>query len=337
MGKIKYILSRLMGMDYKRMWETAKKVHEKTGRSTLVILFDIMWCGYKYMAGYMDYIVFEFYKLNAEQRATYITRGVNNNYVKRLNTRESWYKFEDKPTFNKLFAKYMHRSWIDISQKDEQEFSEFLQGKERIVCKPVDATCGKGIIFLNKDEFGDHKELYNKLKSNKQYLVEEFVVQHPEISKIYDRSVNTVRLVTMVVNGVPHVVFSSIRIGNGLMVDNLNSGGMATIIDLKTGVITKPAMDKENILYEVHPYTNTPIVGTKIPCFDEAVEMVKEAALVVPEMGYIGWDVAITKNGPLLIEANHFPGHDIYQFQPHLENGYGLKPRFDRVLNGGQA
>ena len=250
MGKMKYILSRLKEMDYGKMWETAKKVHNKTGRNSLFVLGDIMWCGYKYMAGYMDYIVFAFYNLNKAQRATYITRGVNNGYVRRLNTRESWYKFEDKPTFNKLFAEYMHRNWIDLSQASLEEFTQFLEGKERIVCKPVDATCGRGIIFLNKEEFGEPEVLYQRLKENKQFLVEQFVVQHPDIAKIYDRSVNTVRLVTMVVEGTPHVVFSSIRIGNGLMVDNLNSGGMATVIDLETGIITKPAMDKENILYE---------------------------------------------------------------------------------------
>ncbi|MEG2039327.1 MAG: sugar-transfer associated ATP-grasp domain-containing protein [Oscillospiraceae bacterium] len=334
MGKVKYIMSRLRDMDYGKMWETAKKVHAKTGKNSFVILIDIMYCGYKYMAGYMDYIVFEFYRLNAEQRKTYITRGVNNGYVKALNTPESWYKFEDKPTFNKLFDKYMHRVWLDLSTATEQEFEDFLKDKEKIVCKPVDATCGKGIVFIERQYYGNIAELYSRLKQNKQFLVEQFVVQNHIISNIYPRSVNTVRLVTMLVQNVPHVVFSSIRIGNGLMVDNLNSGGMATVIDLQTGIITKPAMDKENILYEVHPFTGTQIVGTQIPFFKEAVEMVKKAALVVPEMGYIGWDVAIAEDGPLLIEANHFPGHDIYQFQPHLDNGIGLKPRFDKVIRG---
>ena len=63
--------------------------------------------------------------------------------------------------------------------------------------------------------------------------------------------------------------------------------------------------------------------------------MVKKAALQIPELGYIAWDVAITETSPLLIEANHFPGHDIYQFQVHLgPDKIGLLPRFEKAIAG---
>ena len=63
--------------------------------------------------------------------------------------------------------------------------------------------------------------------------------------------------------------------------------------------------------------------------------LVKRAALTVPELGYIGWDVAVTEKGPVIIEANHFPGHDIYQFQVHLgPDRIGLAPRFDKAIEG---
>ena len=76
-------------MDYGAMVRTAKTVHERTGKNTLAVLADIISCGLRYQAGYMDYLVFEFYTLTAAQRATYITRGVNNRYVSLLNPREN--------------------------------------------------------------------------------------------------------------------------------------------------------------------------------------------------------------------------------------------------------
>ena len=72
-------------MDYGALLETARKVHARSGKGTLVSLADIVACGFRYQAGYMDYLVFEFDRLTAAQRATYITRGKNNAYVRLLN------------------------------------------------------------------------------------------------------------------------------------------------------------------------------------------------------------------------------------------------------------
>lgn len=337
MGKIGYLFKRLLDMDYKNMYRTAKRVHQRSGKNTLATLVDMMYCGYRYTAGYMDYDVFEFDRLNKEQRKTYITRGVNNYYVQVLNNRDYWDRFEDKITFNRLFSPYLHRDWIYLKEATADEFAAFLKDKEKVIAKPVDATCGRGILLLEKDQFEHPKELYGRLTMGGQLLVEEFVVQHHEMARIYPGSVNTVRLVTMLVNDQVHLVFSCIRVGNGKYVDNLNSGGMATVIDPETGIINKPAVDKDHNVFNAHPATGTSFIGFQVPFFGESVEMVKQAAKVVPQIGYIGWDVAITEEGPLLIEANHFPGHDIYQFQPHLDHGIGLKPRFDAVLHEKKA
>ncbi len=41
--------------------------------------------------------------------------------------------------------------------------------------------------------------------------------------------------------------------------------------------------------------------------------MVLEAALVNDKVNIVGWDVAISKNGPLIIEGNRGPGFDLVQ------------------------
>jgi glutathione synthase/RimK-type ligase-like ATP-grasp enzyme len=64
------------------------------------------------------------------------------------------------------------------------------------------------------------------------------------------------------------------------------------------------------------------------------LDMVKEAAKVIPEMGYVGWDVAFTPNGPVLVEANDFPGHDIYQLPEHTPDKIGIYPKFKKVIDG---
>lgn len=333
MPNLKYIFSRIANMHYGAMIRTARTVHERSDKSTIAALCDIIRCGLRYQAGYMDYLVFEFYTLNDKQRETYITRGRNNDYVKLLNPRENWGLLENKVEFLKRFDGFHGRAWIDLRECDEQAFLKFCASHRKLVAKPLDGTCGRGIEFIETSDKSKIAGLYEMLKSGKQYLVEDYIIQHPDISRIYPLSVNTLRLVTIRNHDTVHLVFSSMRIGNGKPVDNLNSGGMAVIVDMDTGKISTPGADKDGKAYERHPMTGVKLQGQKIPMYKDAVAMVKRAAMQIPELGYIGWDVAVTQTHPLIIEANHFPGHDIYQFQVHLgPDKIGLKPRFDRAI-----
>ena len=76
---------------------------------------------------------------------------------------------------------------------------------------------------------------------------------------------------------------------------------------------------------------NEKIVGFKVPMFKEAVDLVKEAAKVVPEIGYVGWDVAISEKGPVLVEGNCYPG--VFQVKPSLvEKKEGIIPKYNKVM-----
>lgn len=50
------------------------------------------------------------------------------------------------------------------------------------------------------------------------------------------------------------------------------------------------------------------IVGFEIPKYKEVIDFVKELGVVVPKVRYVGWDIAITNNGPVVVEGNNFSG-----------------------------
>ena len=283
----------------------------------------------------MDYVVFEFYKLKAYQRKTQVTRGVNNELVKTLNDKNSWYKFDKKDEFNRIFADCLKRDWLDLSSCSDKELDEFLKKHPQMIVKPQDGACGKGVEKLDISDFDSNEAFRNCCLENGQSVAEEIIVQHSKMDEMFARCVNTVRMVTITKNGKVNVVFCSIRIGAGdTIVDNLNSGGMAALVDDESGVITTDAADKNGVIFEKHPDTQTTIRGFEIPYFKEGKELVLKAALRVPEIGYVGWDIAFTENGPLLIEGNHFPGHDIYQMPALTQDGIGVLPRFEKALKG---
>ena len=161
------------------------------------------------------------------------------------------------------------------------------------------------------------------------------MVQHPAMAKIYPGSVNTIRVYTVrPEDGEPHVIYACIRMGNSdRPVDNINAGGMYAVVDLETGKIAGPACDKEFHVYERHPRSGTELPGYQIPMWDKVMDLCHAAAAKIPGMGYVGWDVAITEDGPLFIEANNLPGHDAFPQMPsQAPDHIGFKPQFEKYL-----
>ena len=89
-------------------------------------------------------------------------------------------------------------------------------------------------------------------------------------------------------------------------------------------------MDHKN-LYTKHPLTNKDIIGITIPKWKEIKELCETAALEIPEVGYVGWDVCVGKDKCFFIEGNEFPVHDLYQLPPHRNSNIGLLPLFKKA------
>jgi len=328
MGRIKYIFQRLKGMNYKAMFEKISGIHEKTKKPRVFILADMAVCAVKYGAGYMDYDLFEMYKLTPAQRDTYMTRGRNNELVKRYNDHSYAHIFDNKDEFDERFKAYLNRDAASIANKEA--CLELIRKHDVVFAKPVVGSCGKGVERLLTKDFESAEALYDYVAAyGLPYVLEEEIRQHPAVSAMYPHAINTLRFVTIVKDGEPHIVYTCWRIGNhGKSVDNFNNGGMVTPVDEKTGVVLYPAYDKSKHVFEEHPETGTKIVGFQLPDWDQAVALIKKASLEVPQMAYIGWDLAFSEDGPCLVEGNDFTGHDLYQLPPHTPDGIGVYPKF---------
>lgn len=332
MKKIKYLFNRILHMDFSQMKEKINEINKKTKKSKFLIFIDMIYCGFKYQAGYMDYYLFEMNKLNNSQRKTIMTRGKNNALIKKYNDPNFIHFFDNKGEFNNKFIDFIKRDWIVLTKENYDEFKSFLSNKDEIICKPLTGSCGKGIEKLKVGEYKNKKDLYNYLINNNLLLIEEVIKQHDVMNKLNPSSINTIRIVTINNGTESEVVVAYLRIGNGKFVDNFNSGGMVVPINEKVGEINYPALDKSNNLFYKHPTTNTDIVGFKIPFWNEVLEYTLALSKVIKEVGMVGWDIAISTDGPTIVEGNNYPGHDIYQLPPHRTNGIGVLPKFKKFL-----
>ena len=327
MKKLKYLIKRIVRMNYLEFFKTINLVHKKTKKSRIGIFIDIIYCGIKYQAGYVDYNLFEMYKMNQIERKTIITRGINNDYIKKYNNPKYMKYFNNKLEFNRLFDKYLNREWLELNGKNYKNFKNFCQKHETIIVKPISNSCGKGVELI-ETKGKTNKKLYQQLMDNQQILVEEVATQCKKLSDLHPDSINTVRVVTLLGN----VVVAFLRIGNNNNnVDNFNHEGLVAPIDIETGKINYQALDKKKNLYKKHPLTNKAIVGLTIPKWDKVKELCETASIEVPEVGYVGWDVCIGSNNCFFIEGNEFPGHDLYQLPPHRDSNAGLLPIFKKT------
>ncbi len=327
-------------MDLSGMSPLADKVSKRSGKPKLAVMLDMVYCGLKYQAGYTDYELFAMERADAEQRKTYVTRGINDRLVSRYNSPSHRHVFFNKDEFNDRFDRFLGREWIKIKYPEDsgydfnaecERLKSFCEGKNEIVSKVRDGMCGKGVDIIKPEDYPSAEELYKYLQSQNSGIVEECIVQNDEMNKLYPGSINTVRMVTINNGKKVTLVTAYCRIGNGGRVDNFLSGGMMTRVSVEDGKFMYDAVDSENKVYEKHPLTGTVFKGFQIPMWDECVKLVKEAATVVPEVGYVGWDVAITPDRPVLVEGNEFPGHCLYQLPPHTPDNYGLLPLFENA------
>lgn len=216
--------------------------------------------------------------------------------------------FSDKARFDERFSKYLGREWICPRDCTPQQLGAFLQKHTDAIAKP---RAGKGGFSVEelapaKSEY-ELKILHERL-IDEDKIVEEHIRQHPEISGFYPNAVNTIRLTTFYTEKGPVLLAPLMRIGRGESVaDNFDSGGVLTMLDVDTGRMLSGAMNKQYVWFDAHPETGKKFEGFVVPHWDKVRALCLAAAEEEPRAAYIGWDVAITPDGCVLVEGNSRP------------------------------
>ena len=331
--KLGAILNRFELASIKRMINNAKMVAKYSNHSIFYVLYDMSKCILKDNIGYMEYNFFHFIDKPEELRKTYVDFNHSQALFKMLNDKNYMDSFDNKLLFNELFKDYIGRDFIDATHCSDDEFIKFCKGKSSIFCKPKDSCSGKGIYkSIDIDDNTDLIELHKFMIENDLFC-EDNIVQHQEMSKLNASSINTIRITTLLNEDKSYCMYALVRMGtNNSKVDNVASGGIYTVLS-EDGEIVNPCWsDKTISTYTKHPTTGFDLIGFKIPMFNEAVELCKKAAFVEPHIRYVGWDVAITPNGPILVEGNQLPGYDMCQNYFVTNKDTGLLLDFEKIL-----
>ena len=333
MAKVSYIARVMTGVRMEKMNRMMNVVKEKCGQGKLHTFLDMCWCAVRYGAGYFDYTMFGFYNMNGRQRDTYLTRVRNKKVQDTMNDMAFSDEFDDKLRFNVTFASYLHRKVLNGETATAEEMAAFLQDQEAIFAKINHGACGQGVEKLYVKDFESPAAMLDYIRAKKLVVLEHVLPQHEEMARLHPSSVNTLRIVTDLVDGQVHIPYITLKMGRGGGVcDNSGQGGILCQVDTETGKICSCATDDYFNIFEKHPDMGIELRGYQLPMVEEAKAMAREAALVFPQVGHVGWDIAIAPTGPAIIEGNDFPGTDLCQLTPFLPEKEGLWPYYKKLL-----
>jgi len=286
---------------------------------------------------------FDFAHKTHEEKLEYLTYRNRFLYMHHLNPPETRHYLDNKWEAYNLMKKYYRRDAIVIQDESDYDiFCKFIQMHPQFVVKPLGMSGGKGVhkesaenidakVLFHQilDERGDLTAKYHYGNASAMML-EEMIIQAPELSKLHPSSVQSIRLVTIRTEDKVHFWYPRFHVGvKGDFQSNAAAGGITALVDSKTGIVTSHGWCKDGTEYEIHPDTGIAIRGLQIPAWDQLVNIAQDLMLnIVPDIRYVGWDFAYSDKGWCIIEGNwagEFVGDQ-------LSTGRGLRKELEALI-----
>lgn len=292
--------------------KTLKPLSQKTGYSILHLLFSFELCRHIHGATMEQFLTFRMYDDSFHKQRQYMTlsRCIKiRDYLNRDATQDDYDALGNKQLFVKNYSDFLCREVLYIPDSTTTQIRSFIERNPRFLAKDCDSTQGFGIDFYDRNHLDIEDFLTQSI--HRPLLLESFIVQHPALSAVNPDSVNTVRVVTVRHNGQVLILSCFLRVGGvGQKVDNFHHGGVVYPLDIETGTIMHPGKDYlGEHTFLSHPTTGHPMLGFRIPHWEQIIEQTEKIAMRSPHIGFIAWDVAVLEDGIEYVEANvEIPG-----------------------------
>ncbi len=292
----------------KNIGEIMKKAPDYRNRQDDQALHtDMLFCRFAYGFQPDEYLCFHLEgKTKAEKRA-FVSDIDRFRYVVRMNDAVDFVIFMDKARTYQVFKDYYRREAISISKPEHLDrFRDFVGRHPVFVKKQVDMSKGDSVALVDTSTCGKTVDaLFNEMIGLGKHILEERIIQSPEMARLNPTSVNTVRCITFNTKSGIVVPFCFMKAGRGgSFIDNAGKGGLLGGIDVRTGICGTDGFDETAGQYRFHPETNIEFKGFQIPEWDRMIATCKEMSAKMPNVRFIGWDMAHTKDGWITVEGN---------------------------------
>jgi hypothetical protein len=163
-------------------------------------------------------------------------------------------------------------------------------------------------------------ELLNRLAIRSKagpLMIQPHLANHPEIDDLASESLIAVRVITCLDEAnAPAVTHGMLRVLSKLEPDWPMKTELGSPVDLETGILGLMTGDKGDTRFQWfadHPVTGVPVLGRTLPHWPEIRAVALAAHLACPDRLLVGWDIALTPDGAVLLEGNAYPDVDFLQ------------------------
>ena len=293
----------------KQIEEMLSRAPEYQGRSNLDQVRNDM--RFAYLAyGFLpdEYLCYDLEGKSFEERSSFISDSDRYEVVYGVNDIAVMQTLLNKVrTFEALQQYYRRDGLVVRGARDADALVRFAAKHPEFVLKNPCASRGAGVSLVSLDA-SDSQAARDAAKSftkDGPCLVEERIAQDEQVARLNASSVNTVRCITLDDGSGPRVAFTFAKAGRaGSFIDNGGAGGILFGIDPETGVGNTHGIDELNVTYRVHPDSGVAFEGFEFPFWEQMKELCLEMSSKFPELPYIGWDVACSQDGWVLVEGN---------------------------------
>jgi hypothetical protein len=329
------------------------RVRRATGKSLLRQMAEQFSISLRYSISPKKYYVFELFRSERYKNArhyiaryefkgglhTFLETRIENPTRRILNDKAAFFRhcqqhgIATMPTFLVVTQ--------DGSTEQLTPFEGILPARN-LFFKPLSGRGGRGCerwLYQGDGSYRDQNgtilsaaELMARTKQNaaaQTMLVQEAMRAHEELRELAVNVLTSCRIMSVKNERggfeATHAVFKS-STKREAIVDNFHKGGVVSRVDIKTGRLG-PASDagvgEPCVWYDAHPLTGAQIKDRILPQWQETIDLVCKAHAAFPDRITVGWDVAITDQGPVIIEGNVQSGCDMIQRTHDLPAGIG--------------
>lgn len=273
------------------------------------------------------YISSLMYKKNAGNIHMYVNDKVLSKIINFNTSHPNWEVIDNKITFSEKMSQIpnsvpMYLGKIDKGFiYDNKGNNILLKSKADLIPIIKRLTQSYGVVFVKKTGSCGGKDVFRfnetsnfnleKINLQDEYLIQKGLTQHNTLNTINPHCINTLRVITLNRNGETNITSCLFRMGiNGSYKDNASSGGIFVGYDIEKNKLDKVAtkfLNKGGTSYYSHPETHYVFKNQALPYPEKVISLVKDAAKIFSDRYVIGWDVAYTPEGPVIIEGNTNP------------------------------
>jgi len=328
--RLRYLAGRARRIDVGSVVERAKEASAQHGKALPLVVADMLFQAGVKNVGFQDYIDYDFAILTPAERATYMTHPVSNQISQKYDHPDYRGLFQDKVEFDKTFSEFLRRDWMVVDADNADELRTFTERLGTIVTKEPVGQAGTGVHRYHAAEVEDWSAFHRGLLERGEILVEEVIRQHDDLAAVCPGTVNTTRVTAFFDGQKTHILAMAQKFGRGAVSDQMTFGGFYTMLD-ENGHALGAGYDSHGHVHELHPDSGARIADFQLPMIDEVKAFVDQVARVVPQVQYVGWDIVVGPDGPVLVEGNW--GAGVYENKPSVTGiRTGHKPRYQAAI-----